>query len=261
MTEYTIEQIIFGLRKKYLENEKLLNELNKYVVSLKENVGLSFEILKKNEKVNNFDKKYITDLKISLDMEQLKIARIFSFFIKRKMMRTEINSLINGDSRGIVYDLNRALISIDNENDFYSAVDGILGNKFVSNTGLVLNIEKKMNFGLTNEKNISIMPNGIVVEGSQSTNDEKNVPTEYLCYLPKSDSLTYYSYTDSINNAVLHNLLKEQIDTSMFSTYYQDIIEAYKKSACILEYDSRSEKQEFDLVEDSQYISIVRKRV
>lgn len=212
MRTYTIKQLLFGLREVYIENEKKLNELKKYIQP-KDDVKLGeFDIYTYVKRNNAY-------LELNLKAQQSMIMHLLETIQNRRIhddrkRKIEIGSSLNGKKDYLVIPKTEIIQKIDIEQLCKEAYD-ILENDFTKNinTPVINNEEDKIDFEATTT--------GIITH----TGDTGKYPSTGIIYNAKADTImiTPYYQTLFYNEAV--DIFNAELPANQFSDWHNDVVD------------------------------------
>lgn len=205
---YTFEQIVFALRKEYLEVQKQLNELKKFIDTARTQ-DASFCLF--------------TDM-------------IILYLKKRKTLLDKIKELfgiapldgvwydVTTDLESIYYFINRDVCSIYNPDELRKQINAILGSDFFKNIAipddvLAFSAENKNAFLLLKPGNLELNICGV------NQNGEKEI--SYFWYSPESDT---FLLSDKIKNSTddeIYQLFSLGFSHNYFNDYHHRFLTGY----------------------------------
>ncbi|MEE3342915.1 MAG: hypothetical protein VZS44_02375 [Bacilli bacterium] len=236
---YTFKQIIFGLRKEYLEIEKQLNDLKKYVnVSYNKIDYYIFQIignpsrlyLSLNRKQNLLDKieillgSYIHDL----TMFNITSGAENSYYIGKK----EICTINNLD------ELNKKIKEIE-ETEFFKNITANIYGTIPCN-------ENKFNGLLINQNEISLL--------------NQNLDYPHLDYYPREDILIMEKKEKAIIPDDIFEILNLSIKRSNLNKYHHKILDNYKEKEIEIEDNFKSNKAKLEIREEPKKLILKQKK-
>ena len=221
---YSLKQILFALRKEYIEVEKKLKELEKYVNITGEIDDISFHIHDFN--VPKTIDMYLRKKQTILDRirETLGLTGIYTRGVAFWMVPSEIEQAC--------YWKRKKVCSITDLDGFTKDIKEIVESDFVKNTILDVICENN-NFDLNiNARGISLY--------------DKEECFSTIDYYSKDNVLSVESKKDIITPDYIYNLFNIEFGRERFNDYYKGIIDNYeeKEIDIIDTFDSNHSKLE-----------------
>ena len=245
MEKYTLKQIIFALREVYLENEKQLEELKKYIT------------IKTDQKLDKFDfYSYSSNNKKVLELELREQQGFIIRFLeqlsdlelyKQPIKTIEIAHELNGEKKYIKMPISD-IYEINDHNRLYNYAHRVLDSRFAKNINIPEFIFNDINF----ECNTTGIRTNI--------NSKNGIKPGSIIYNSKKDIITLQpELFDLYYNNVI-DLFNSEVPVDNFSDYHREIIEGSQdnhKRLLIDGLDSYSTKeQNFDIrVDEDDIIS------
>lgn len=222
--KYSLKQILFALRQEYIEVEKKLKELEKYVNITGEIDDISFHIHDFN--VPKTIDMYLRKKQTILDRirETLGLTGIYTRGVAFWMVPSEIEQAC--------YWKRKKVCSITDLDGFTKDIKEIVESDFVKNTILDVICENN-NFDLNiNARGISLY--------------DKEECFSTIDYYSKDNVLSVESKKDIITPDYIYNLFNIEFGRERFNDYYKGIIDNYeeKEIDIIDTFDSNHSKLE-----------------
>jgi len=221
---YSLKQILFALRQEYIEVEKKLKELEKYVNITGEIDDISFDIHDFN--VPKTIDMYLRKKQTILDRirETLGLTGIYTRGVAFWMVPSEIEQAC--------YWKRKKVCSITDLDGFTKDIKEIVESDFVKNTILDVICENN-NFDLNiNARGISLY--------------DKEECFSTIDYYSKDNVLSVESKKDIITPDYIYNLFNIEFGRERFNDYYKGIIDNYEEKGIdiIDTFDSNHSKLE-----------------
>ena len=235
---YTFKQIIFALRKEYIENEKQLAELKKHI-----NVS---------DKIEYFNiRMYGNPSKLNFFLERKKnILEKIQIMLNMYIYNKASFNITNGFEKKH-YDRLKKVCSIDDQEKFNKKIEEITQSDFFNN--IIVNndipfIEKDIN-------GIYISQNGIRLINT--------IDVEYpkFKYYPPEDELVMKNEKEIITPDDILKLLSLSIDGKYLNDYHHSILDNYEEKEIDIDDNFNSNKAKLEIIEEPKKLILKPKKI
>ena len=248
---YTFSEIVFGLREEYQKNQKLLEELKKYIIVEGKNNDdyvLKTEILRK-----------IKLISLEINNKQSKLMKIIEYLSFKYLGIINDNYyepcyITKKDDNKYTFIKDNTVISnknynieITDNNAFNDTADKILQSKIINNSHIELNPFQR----------IDINSNEISMYGRFDAINSKAFPT--IKYNPNSDTIIALLY-DNIPITIIEEFFNTKIPKNLIADDYRKIIDNNLENKNIKEINTTDKNSELNIYETNKGIVLTKKR-
>lgn len=235
---YSLKQILFALREEYLEVEKRLKELEKYVNITGNIDDISFYIHDFN--VQKTIDMYLRKKQTLVDKirEVLGLNGIYTRGVAFWMVPNELEAAC--------YWKRKKVCSITDLDNFTKSINDIIESDFVKNIRLYTPI-KKGNFVLdTNAFGVSLL--------------ERGINLSRLDYNPKEDIINIEREQRIVTPSYVKDLFNIKFDSESFSDYHKGILDNYEEKEIIIADDFDSDSLELEIIAEPKKLILIPRR-
>ena len=233
---FTLKQILFALRKEYLEVEKKLKELENYVKITGEIDDISFHI-------HDFSTRKTIDMYLSKKQTILDKIReivglngIYTRGIAFWMIPEEIDAAC--------YWKRKKVCSFTDIDELSKSINNIIDNKFINSMRITT---------LNTDNNLSL---NIAASGTSLIENKNN-----FCLLDYNpDSININTKENIITPTYIDNLLNIKFSKENFNDYYKEILDNYEEKEIDITDTIYSDHAELEIIEKPKKIILTPKR-
>ena len=226
---YTLKQIIFGLRKEYIEIERQLVELKKYVDVTNKVESFDFHIS------GNPSKLFLCLYKKKNLIEKIEM-----------MLGTYVHGITNykvtNGTRKEYYYKNREICSINNQRELNHQIKQIVQTDFFRN--IVANNYDSIPCRENEFNNIHISAGYIGL----INNSDSSYP--YFDYYPRKDKLVMQNEKRIITPEDIYKLLNLSIDGIYLNDYHRKILDNFEEKEIDIEDNFNDKKAKLQIIEE-----------
>ena len=259
MEKYEVKDVVFGLRKEYLEIQKLLDEIEELVALPTEKDRVYFTIAKDK-------KENILDLKLALLRKQSFILSMIQKLGKNvkgtNEYRIPLHNLIQGGEHGLIIVDSKDIALPSDSNEIYRLADKVLSNRLVNNAPHRISYSEKYTDDVSIKREINVSPLSMAVHSWEKKENCNSTPSEFLSYLPESDIIRYASYYDLAMSPLLSRCLESSVDASSLTKVEKEIINnsgVRDKKVTIEQQSILQENVDYNIEETHDEIRLIRK--
>ena len=237
---YTTKQILFALRNEYIEVEKKLKELEKYVNIIGEIDDISFHIHDFN--VPKTIDMYLRKKQTLLDRirESLGLTGIYTRGVAFWMVPSEIEQAC--------YWKRKKVCSITDLDAFTKDIKDIAESDFVKK--IILDV-----FCENNNFALNINAHGASVAGYKKENDFSTIS-----YNSKVDTIGVRSKQDIITPDCIYDLFNIEFGRERFNDYYKQIIDNYEEKDIDIVDSFESNHSQLEIIEEPKKLILRPKK-
>ncbi len=248
---YTFSEIVFGLREEYQKNQKLLEELKKYIiVEGKDNNDyvLKTKLLKKIKLIN-----------LEINNKQSKLMKIIEYILFEYLDIIRENNyepcyITKKDDNKYTFIKDNTVISnkkynieITDNKTFTDIADTILQSKIINNSHIELNPFQS----------IDINSNEICMYGRFDAINSNAFPT--IKYNPTSDTIIALLYYN-VPITIIEKFFNTTIPKNLIADDYRKIIDNNLENKNIKEIKTNNKNSELNIYETNKGIVLTKKR-
>ncbi len=248
---YTFSEIVFGLRKEYQKNQKLLEELKKYIIVegkdnndyvLKTNIFRNVKLI--SLEINNKQSKLMKIIEY-LSFEYLGIINE-NFYEPRYITKKDDNKYTFIKDNTVISNKNYNIEITDN-NAFNDIANNILQSKIINNSYIELNPFQS----------IDINSNEISIYGRFDAINSKAFPT--IQYNPTNDTIISLLY-QNMPLTIIEKFFNTKIPKYLIEDEYRKIIDNNLENKNIQEINTTDKNSELNIYETNKGIVLTKKR-
>lgn len=238
---YTLKQILFALRKEYIEVEKKLKDLEKYVNITGEIDDISFHVHDFN--VPKTIDMYLRKKQTILDKirETLGLTGIYTRGVAFWMVPSEIEQAC--------YWKRKKVCSITDLDGFTKDIKDIVESDFIKNTILDVMGENN-NFALN-----------INARGASATGYKKENDFSVIGYNSKVDTMSVRRKQSIITLDYIYDLFNIEFGSEIFNDYYKEIIDNYEEKEIDIVDTFDSNHSQLEIIEKQKKLILKPKKI
>lgn len=244
---YTFKDILFGLREEYLENERMLAELEPLVTFKQDKRSIDFH-LEKDEKDNYVELYYIVKKKNGLLRKLINAYCGFDTTLESGIMAKTNNDIYQGDTRTFRVE--------DDNNVKFNEIMTKLNDRYLM--GRVFDLEAANDDEIVNvDRRLFLTPEDI---NAYRRNNTRVVSSKYD---PKKDEITFINQKHyKVDYRDMYGMLEMEFPKEKFPTDVQVLIESsnsFGKPTYIYDNDSKHHTKTFEPVDEGKKLILLRK--
>ena len=225
---YRVEEIIFALRKEYLEIERQLEELKKYI-TIKDNVeSLKFHYVSNPCRIILL----LKEKKRLIDKIMIKLG----YYIYGKY-----NFDVTSDIENVYYIRKKGACVISNPQELKKQINSIMQADF--NQNIIANNNKSIPCNENEYNTIFIDTYGIKINGTYG-----GYP--WFNYNSYRDEILIEDRYDIITEEDIYSILNLTIDSSYLNDYHRNIIDNYERKEIEIDIIPEDKRAKFKIIEE-----------
>lgn len=247
MTEsYTLKQIIFALRKEYLEVEKQLNDLKKYATA--------------NDSINDFQ--------FRLTHFSSNTCRMILDLKKKKNLLDKIKKILGTYPYGLYCDVTtkveksyyigyRGILTISNLEELRKAINEIMQTDFVQN--IVANNGSAIPCNENKYNKLFIITGGIDFRTSMKPSYDDDLPWSWFYYYSHRDEIVVKNGKKIITPEDIYESFDLSFSSSYLNNYHRKFLDNYEEKEVDIDGIFNSTKVNLEIIEEPKKLILRQK--